>query len=693
MRTHVIDSVDPEYQPAYLANGFVGLRLGVMPLPGGTCLVNGFCGLSPEKRTEEYAAAPYPLGLDIQIDTLWISQHPQIAQFKAQEYDHSCGELRSKFSLNTGSEAAQVEVITFCSRTKPALVLQECAITVDQPCEIVLQANIDPRGIAGRLKNIFWPGWDHNLRKHIDRDAVLEWESLGALGTVGLSYAAELIGGPVKGRHRNNYAHEMDMALTNFTFDAIPGTTYRLRQYTGLVPSLLHDEPHWQAAREVGVGVDLGFEQLREDNRAAWAELWKGCPRITSQNEKWQELTEAAYFYLHSSAHAATPCSVAPFGLGSRSEYSGHVFWDCESFMFPPVLLTNPDAARAMLDYRFDRLPAARNNARINGYRGVQFPWQSGLTGCEVAPYYTGACGGVTEQHINMDVAFAFAQFAHASGDEVFLREKAWPVLSGVADWIASRVTKTERGYEIQHVTGIDEGIDDINNNSHTNIAAIVILREAAQMAQRLGYSAPANWTAIAKDMFLPIDPETKVMLKHDTYRYKGGMCCPETMAGYFPLNYRHSPEVDKATAHYHLDLAETYFGMPMLSALYAVWACREGDRELATKFFEMGAMGYLIEPYNQFCEISKRVGKEGSFLGRFNGKTVFLTNPAGFLMSLMFGLPDLKLGAGDPTEWATEPVVLPAGWEQLELPRFFARGSEWSLTVRHGERPTIKKL
>jgi trehalose/maltose hydrolase-like predicted phosphorylase len=75
-----------------------------------------------------------------------------------------------------------------------------------------------------------------------------------------------------------------------------------------------------------------------------------------------------------------------------------------------------------------------------------------------------------------MDVAMAFIAYYQISGDEVFLRERAWPVVKGVADWIESRVTKTKRGYEILFVTGIDEGTDNVGNDSFTNIICKTVL-------------------------------------------------------------------------------------------------------------------------------------------------------------------------------------------------------------------------
>jgi len=673
MQSTKLTNYRPENAPAYLANGLVGLRIGGLPLPHGTALVNGFFGVSPEKNTEEYAPAPYPVGADIALNGVWLSARPELAEFRGQEYDFSCGELRSQFDFRVGENIAHVEVLTFCSRTRPTLTCQEITVTVDQPGKLIVQAHLDPRGLPGNLRYRTMP----------DRgsDGILLWESRNGLSTLGAAYHSDFQGEGAT-RRRNDFGHEEDRQLTQYTVAAQPGRVYVLRQFGCLVPGCMHSEPHWQASRLLGAGVWLGFEQVRAENRAAWAELWPGCPRILCDDPRWQQIANAAYFYLHSSINASTPCSIAPFGLSFRTSYSGHVFWDCETFMFPPVLLSAPPAARAMLDYRHRRIVAARDNAAAQGYHGLQFPWQSGLSGSEVTPYYAGAAGGITEQHVNLDVAFAFAQYVHATGDDLFLKQSAWPVLEGVAEWVTSRVTKTARGYEIRHVTGPDEELDNVHNNSFTNMAAVVVLREALACAARLGYTPPASWSTIAEGIFLPIDPASRVMLKHDAYTYSGGMCVPETLGGFFPYGYRPDPAVEQATYRYHLDLADTYLGMPMFSALYSVWAARMGERELALRFFEEGIAAHLVEPYWQFNESTARIG------GLYGDAvtTVFLTNPAGFLLSLMQGLTGLQLDGGDPQHWGKCPIVMPEGWNGIEIERLWARGEPMRVTAYHGD-------
>src|SRR4029079_9036105 len=63
-------------------------------------------------------------------------------------------------------------------------------------------------------------------------------------------------------------------------------TTYRLRTRTNrayvvdlisaFVPLLSHARPDEQAGRLAAVGAARGWDGLRDENRAAWKELWQG---------------------------------------------------------------------------------------------------------------------------------------------------------------------------------------------------------------------------------------------------------------------------------------------------------------------------------------------------------------------------------------------------------------------------------
>src|SRR5437773_2408747 len=465
--------------------------------------------------------------------------------------------------------------------------------------------------------------------------------------------------------------------------NARAGTTRVVPTIVSLIPSQSHIEPHRQATRMTAVGAKLGFDRLRQENREAWDDLWRGRVELVGAGRRWQTLADAAFYYMHSSAHTASLFSTSMFGLAywpNYHYYRGQVMWDIETFVFPPILLTDPQAADSLLYYRNERLHAARRNAALNGYRGLQLPWASGpLHGEEMirvsAPLIT------LEQHVGLSVAMAFAQYAHATGDEDFLRERAWPVLEGVAQWISSRVEQTERGYEIKRIIGIAEQREEpIDNAGYINMAAKRVLGEAAAAARRLGRRDAEWWERIAERLFIPW--ANGVLLNHDRFTpEEGGVtgATPEVLAGLFPLWYCTDPATERATIEFYLGRVGEFVGYPMLSALLGVYAAWIGDRERSLDLFEQGYADFILEPFTETDEFSRKKFPEKPRVGPFQA------NLGGFLSACVFGLPGIRVGPEDPAEWARRPVTLPSGWEAIEVERLWVRNRPASLRATHG--------
>ena len=220
-------------------------------------------------------------------------------------------------------------------------------------------------------------------------------------------------------------------------------------------------------------------------------------------------------------------------------------------------MLTDPDAARALLGYRIDRLEGAQQNAAANGYRGAQYPWESSpLTGHEAAPGDGEAAA--YEHHVSLDVAYALIQYLHATGDLEFGRERVRPVLDQVCRWLESRVTKTPRGYEILGANGIAEKQQPVDNNAFVNMAASVVAARDSRARPRPRAGARPGLGGDPRGMYVPVDRRTKVIKNHDRYRpgeEKGAT--PEALAGLFPFTYDVTPEIEQASYAFYLDLAD----------------------------------------------------------------------------------------------------------------------------------------
>ena len=59
-----------------------------------------------------------------------------------------------------------------------------------------------------------------------------------------------------------------------------------------LVPSQSHSEPSRQATRLAAIGANLGFDRLRQENREAWNDLWRGRINLVGAGHRWQSLAD-----------------------------------------------------------------------------------------------------------------------------------------------------------------------------------------------------------------------------------------------------------------------------------------------------------------------------------------------------------------------------------------------------------------
>jgi trehalose/maltose hydrolase-like predicted phosphorylase len=662
--------------PAYVSNGVCGLRVRPMPLSAGMALLNGFAGSHHERQIEAAAVAPYPLAADLQLDGVWLSDAPHQTDDFEQRYDFSNGELTSVFTFTVAQTKARVEVLTFCSRPDPSLACQEIKVAVNRPCSISLRAMIDASGIAGQA---LYHSRETPGEPEPAVDGSLLWESEGGLSRCGLAFISELLGAgdqlPERPPLRGN------QLTTEYSVRARADRPIRLRQITSLLPSVMHKMPEQQASRLAAKARKVGFDTIRKANRAAWEDLWKGRIVVTGAGERWQGLIDAAFFYLNTSVHPSASASTSIFGLATWHDYHyyfGHVMWDIEAFAVPPLCLLQPYAAEALLNYRALHMDSARTNARLYGRRGLQFPWESAPgSGEEAAPMPGTAAWH--EDHVSLDVARAFAIYAEITGDTEFLRTKAWPVVSGVAEWVTTRAVETARGYEIKESMGIAEQESPVDNAAFTNMAAVVVLNDAIAIAERLGHAPDPAWAKIAPAMAIP--KRGQAIISHDGYRQneeKGAT--PDPLMGLFPFGFPASPEEEIETLTLYLASVQHYIGSPMLSALYGAWSARKGDRELALKLLDDG--------YGQFCS--------GRFLQTLEYRAdrfpeqpeagPFFANIGGFLTGLLFGFTGLKPGAGKPETWAERAVSLPAGWTAIEIERLWVRGKPMRLLANQGQ-------
>jgi trehalose/maltose hydrolase-like predicted phosphorylase len=268
-----------------------------------------------------------------------------------------------------------------------------------------------------------------------------------------------------------------------------------------------------------------GFDGLLSEHRRSWASRWQDADIAIEGDDDLQLATRFTLFHLMASVPDEGEAAVGARGL-SGPGYRGHVFWDADTFVLPFLAATHPAAARAMLEYRIRRLPAALEAARALGRAGARFPWESAHSGQDVTPTSardrTGRVvpirTGALEEHIVAQVPWAACCYADWTGDEAFAYGSGLRLLVESARYWASRIRVAPDGTaHIYGVIGPDEYHEPVDDNAFTNVAARWNLRRAADAVEETSEAGDVTreeaqrWRQLADDLVDGYDPDTGI--------------------------------------------------------------------------------------------------------------------------------------------------------------------------------------
>lgn len=271
------------------------------------------------------------------------------------------------------------------------------------------------------------------------------------------------------------------------------------------------------AASTAAEAAALGFDALVSEQRDAWSHRWAAADIEINGDPDAQAAIRFALFHLLSSTPSSGEAGVGARGLTGLA-YSGHVFWDADVFVLAVLAATLPEAARAMIEYRRQRLDAARRIARERGFAGARFPWESTDTGNDATPssvrdshgQIVPILTGSYEEHINADVAWSVACLAGWTGDMALLDDAGRDLVIETARYWASRVTTDDDGRaHLDRVMGPDEYHEIVDDNAYTNIMVRWHLRLAASLVETADPVEAARWRNLADVLLDGYDPAT----------------------------------------------------------------------------------------------------------------------------------------------------------------------------------------
>ncbi|MET3141372.1 UNVERIFIED_ORG: beta-phosphoglucomutase family hydrolase [Arthrobacter sp. UYEF10] len=244
-----------------------------------------------------------------------------------------------------------------------------------------------------------------------------------------------------------------------------------------------------------------GFDRMLAAHEDAWLRLLRLFAIDLDGSPQVQLILNLHVFHVLQalSPHTAElDAGVPARGLHGEG-YRGHIFWD-ELFVLPLLTLRMPSVARSLINYRWRRLPAAREAAAASGFRGALFPWQSGSDGREETPrlLFNRRSGrwvpdySHLQRHAGLAVAFNAWQYFLATQDREWLLHRGAELIVDVARFVASmsEYDQDEDRFHLRGIMGPDEyhtgypdqpgaGLDD---NAYTNVMAAWACAQACEI-------------------------------------------------------------------------------------------------------------------------------------------------------------------------------------------------------------------
>ncbi|PKQ64201.1 glycosyl hydrolase family 65 [Labilibaculum filiforme] len=392
----------------------------------------------------------------------------------------------------------------------------------------------------------------------------------------------------------------------------------------------------------------LGNKQAVIDRHIElWAELWKGDIEIEGDLESQRDIRLALY-HLYSFAREGSNLSIAPMGLSAQG-YNGHIFWDTELWMFPPLLVFNQAIAKSVLNYRFDRLEMAKKKAQNYGYKGAMFPWESDDTGEEATP--TWALTGTFEHHITADIGIAFWNYYQITKDKRWLQETGYPVLKEVADfWLSRAIANSDGTYSINNVVGANEFYHHANDNAFTNGSAKTALQFALKATLVLKEKGNLLWQDVADG--LVFNHFTSGVTKENS-EYNGEIIKQvDVNLLAYPLNViTDSKSILQDLEYYEPKIAPE--GPAMSHSVLGVLYARLGEPEKAFKLFKKSYEPNKRAPFGALSESA------------FSNNPYFATGAGGMLQTVLFGFGGLHITENGIVQ---KNPCLPKQWKKLTI-------------------------
>lgn len=635
------DKIDPSnYYGITVANGMIGIVSSPEPFKVKDVVLAGAYDLYGRGRVSNFLRSFNLLNMQLDIDGKRLGASD--ASHMKQTLDMHHANFTTSFDY---SDKATISYTYYSLRQLPFTVLMDVTVTAKKD---ITMGSASVMEAPDALKDV------QNYYNEIDRPHVvvslLTSSAKSPTGKLLMCASNTFLFSEAHGQEPR-VIHEMwdnNMHLMKFTRKIKAGETYHYSIAGSSITSAQHDDPLNEAERMTIFAKLEGRDRLIEFHNKAWDKLWESDIKIEGDDQSQQDIHSMLY-HLYSFVREGTDMSPSPMGLSGLG-YNGHVFWDTELWMFPSILVLHPEMAKSLVEYRYQRLTAAKRNAFNHGYKGAMFPWESAASGVEETPVW--ALSGPFEHHITACVGIAAWNYFCVTQDKEWLKQKGWPVLKEVADFWASRVERNGPGkYDIKDVVAADEWAENVDNNAWTNASAKAALQYATKAAEILGVSADPDWMVVSNNIPI-LKMDNGVTKEHASYHGEGIKQADANLLSYPLKEVSDTNNIRKDLEYYSKRVPNE--GTPaMTQAIFALLYARLGDGEKAYHFFQDAYLPNLNPPLRVIAET-----KGGT-------NPYFATGAGGIIQSVLMGFGGLEI---TPKGIIQIKSALPKQWKSLTI-------------------------
>ena len=510
-----------------MGNGFIGSRGILEENPDGAMPQTYITGVYDKSgaQVEELVNLPNPINFIVTADGEKIDMH--LMGFKRHEryLDMQKGLLARRTIFQDGRKRRYLyESLRFFSMHDPYIGWMKISITLLNGKAKLTAVDIHDDSVFN------YGGLVYGRRRHVHLKEVQTTNNINYYSyrthttKIWISYADRLsVERDAKESVLHDRVYDFEMkAKESITFTK----TFSINTSLQCRARRLKEETE----RHLCEAVTKGFDKSIEDHTESWKARWERANIVIKGDDLCDKAVRFNIYHLIIAAYKGN----FTMSIGARAltgmGYRGHIFWDSEIFMLPFYLFTDPDTAKNMLLYRYNRLGHAIANAKKKGYSGALFPWESGGVGDEATPRYAKDVDGSVmevdtidyEHHISGDIAYAVFNYFRATDDIDFMIRSGAEIVFSTARFWASRVTFNEKikKFEILDIIGPDEFHIRVKNNAYTNILASWNLEYAATLYYELKKKNPvaflklkhhlklndketADWKDISKNIYV----------------------------------------------------------------------------------------------------------------------------------------------------------------------------------------------